>query len=510
MVRAMGGASEAADSKLQSPLLTPLQPTAGGHGAGKQLESILNDESVPWVHRICAATMVEMRMLVPLAAPAVLVYMINYLMSMSTRIFSDHLGTRARRRFPRQHRHPVLRLRPHGSYLHDHKVLFCFPNKNVLPVLGMGSAVEMLCGQAYGANKLDMLGIYMQRSTVLLMATGVPITVLYVFSRPILILLGESPEIARAAAIYVHGLIPQIFAYAANFPIQKFLQAQSIIAPSAYISAATLVVHLVLSYLVVYQFGLGLLGASFMLSTSWWIIAFSDLPEFLKLSLASAVMLYLETWYFQILVLIAGLLKDPEMVLASLAVCMTISEWVLMIPLGFYAATSVRVSNELGAGNPKSAAFSVVVVTMLSFVLSVIISVVILLCSDYISYIYTDGENVAVAVSKMTPLLALTIILNGIQPVLSGVAVGCGWQAFVAYVNIGYYYAVGIPLGFLLGFYFDLGAVGIWSGMIGGTLMPTVILVWVTLRTDWNKEVADAMKRLQRWEGNTPLLAGQE
>lgn len=37
-------------------------------------------------------------------------------------------------------------------------------------------------------------------------------------------------------------------------------------------------------------------------------------------------------------------------------------------------------------------------------------------------------------------------------------AVGCGWQAFVAYVNVGCYYAVGIPLGVLLGFYYDLGA----------------------------------------------------
>lgn len=80
----------------------------------------------------------------------------------------------------------------------------------------------------------------------------------------------------------------------------------------------------------------------------------------------------------------------------------------------------MRVSNELGAGNPKSAAFSVVVVTMLSFVLTSIISVVILLCRDYISYIYTDGDDVAQAVSKLTPLLALTLILNGIQPVLSG------------------------------------------------------------------------------------------
>lgn len=100
---------------------------------------------------------------------------------------------------------------------------------------------------------------------------------------------------------------------------------------------------------------------------------------------------------------------------------------------------------------------------------------------------------------------------------------GCGWQAFVAYVNVGCYYIVGIPLGCLLGFYFDLGAAvrttslrvaffavtlsstyqafdtmaagyiqrlqGIWSGMIGGTLMQTLILIWVTFRTNWNKEV---------------------
>ena len=82
--------------------------------------------------------------------------------------------------------------------------------------------------------------------------------------------------------------------------------------------------------------------------------------------------------------------------------------------------SSVRVSNELGAGNPKSAAFSVVVVTALSFILSVIISAIILLCRDYISYIFTEGEDVSRAVSRLTPLLAFTLILNGIQPVLSG------------------------------------------------------------------------------------------
>ena len=208
----------------------------------------------------------------------------------------------------------------------------------------MGSAVETLCGQAYGAKRYEMLGVYLQRSAILLTLTGIPLAVIYAFSEPLLIILGQSPEISHAASIYVYGLIPQIFAYAFNFPIQKFLQAQSIVAPSAYISAGTLLVHLLLSWIAVYKVGLGLLGASLVLSLSWWIIvgaqfvfivkserckrtwrgftkqAFGGLGEFFRLSSASAVMLCLETWYFQILVLLAGLLKNPELALDSLSI----------------------------------------------------------------------------------------------------------------------------------------------------------------------------------------------
>lgn len=208
----------------------------------------------------------------------------------------------------------------------------------------MGSAVETLCGQAYGAHKYEMLGVYLQRSTVVLTLTAIPVMLVYVFSKQILILLGEQDDVASSASVFVYGLIPQIFAYAVNFPIQKFLQAQSIVAPSAYISAAALILHLLLSWVAVYKIGMGLIGASLVLSLSWWIIvgaqmvyilmskkcketwkglslqAFCGLWEFLKLSSASAVMLCLETWYFQILVLIAGLLRDPELALNSLAV----------------------------------------------------------------------------------------------------------------------------------------------------------------------------------------------
>lgn len=40
--------------------------------------------------------------------------------------------------------------------------------------------------------------------------------------------------------------------------------------------------------------------------------------------------------------------------------------------------------------------------------------------------------------------------------VLTGVAVGAGWQSIVAYVNIASYYLVGIPIGAVLGYIIDL------------------------------------------------------
>ncbi|PKA48666.1 Protein transparent TESTA 12 [Apostasia shenzhenica] len=481
--------------------------------SGGRLEAILSDPVLSLHRRLLLAAGIETRLLIRLAAPAVIVYMVNYVMSMSTQIFSGHLGN--------------LELAA-ASLGNTGIQIFAYGL-----MLGMGSAVETLCGQAYGAHKYSLLGVYLQRSTVLLTATAVPLVVLYAFSRPLLILLGQSPEIAAAASVFVCGLIPQLFAYAANFPIQKFLQAQSIVAPSAYISMAGVVLHVILSWVAVYKLRLGLLGASLVLSVSWWVIvasqfvyivtsrrcrltwngfsweAFAGLPEFLKLSTASAVMLCLETWYFQVLVLIAGLLPNPELALDALSVCMTISGWVFMISIGFNAAASIRVSNELGAKNPKSAAFSVVVVTMMSFIVSIVIAIVILCFRNYLSYIFTEGERVADAVADLCPLLATTIILNGIQPVLSGVAVGCGWQTFVAYVNVGCYYFVGVPAGILLGFKFGLGlgAKGIWAGMIGGTFMQTLILLWITIRTNWSKEVQKAQERLATWdEKKQPLL----
>jgi len=78
------------------------------------------------------------------------------------------------------------------------------------------------------------------------------------------------------------------------------------------------------------------------------------------------------------------------------------------------------VSNELGAGHPKSASFSVVVVTTFSFLIALVFAILVLVFRHSLSYIFTGGITVSDAVADLSPFLALSILLNGIQPVLSG------------------------------------------------------------------------------------------
>nr|TKS04418.1 hypothetical protein D5086_0000141430 [Populus alba] len=173
----------------------------------------------------------------------------------------------------------------------------------------------------------------------------------------------------------------------------------------------------------------------------------------------------------------------------------------LMLFLGINAAISVRVSNELGLGHPRAAKYSVMVTVFQSLVIGLILMAVVLVAKDYFAYIFTSNKEMQVATSKLAFILAITMVLNSVQPVISGVAIGGGWQALVAYINIGCYYVFGLPLGYLLGYRAKLGVEGVWGGMLGGTALQTLLLLIVLYKTNWKKEVAETAERMRKWGG---------
>lgn len=445
-----------------------------------------------------------------LAGPAIFTTVCQYSLGAFTQTFAGHVGTL-----------------PLAAFSIENSVI---AGLSLGVMLGMGSAVETLCGQAFGAGQLDMLGVYLQRSWVILLATAALMMTLYIFALPFLLLIGQTENISRAAGKLALWMIPQLFAYAINFPTAKFLQAQSKIMAMAWISAVALVLHVGLSWLCMLKLGWGMAGGGAVLDASWWFIviaqviyvfsgtcgkawpgftwrAFSNLWGFVRLSLASAVMTCLETWYFMALVLFAGYLKDAEVAVAALSVCTNLLGWTNMISFGFNAAISVRVSNELGASHPRTAKFSVVVMVISSFVIGLTFAILLLIFQNQYPSLFSDSPAVKAVVYELTPLLAFSITVNSIQPGLSGVAIGAGWQGLIAYVNIGCYYIFGVPLGLFLGYTLDMRVKGIWYGMVAGTAVQTVILFWIVYRTNWDKEASIAAKRIKYWRGESEAAA---
>nr|GEX80564.1 multi antimicrobial extrusion protein [Tanacetum cinerariifolium] len=169
--------------------------------------------------------------------------------------------------------------------------------------------------------------------------------------------------------------------------------------------------------------------------------AFNNIPTFVKLAVPSAVMVCLEIWSFKMMVLLSGLLPNPQLETSVLSISMNTCSMIYMIPLGLSGATSVRVSNALGAG-------------------------------------WAQAARLAIRVSMFF------VVIEGVL----GAVRGCGRQKIGAIVNLGSYYLIGIPLAILFAFVFNIGGKGLWLGIIATLLTQAFFLSILMLYTDWEKE----------------------
>ncbi|XP_017980575.1 PREDICTED: protein DETOXIFICATION 18 isoform X3 [Theobroma cacao] len=376
---------------------------------------------------------------------------------------------------------------------------------------GLSGALETLCGQGFGAKMYRMLGIYLQASCIISFLFSVIISILWFYTEPILVLLHQDPEISRTAALYMKYLIPGLFAYGFVQNILRFLQTQSIVIPLVLFSFIPLGIHFGIVYSLVNRTSLGFKGAPLAASISIWISflllamyvvfakkfentwkglsseSFHYILRNLKLALPSAAMVCLEFWAFEILVFLAGLMPNSEITTSLIAICVNTENIAYMITYGLSAAASTRVSNELGAGNPNRAKHAMEVTLKLSVLLALAVVLTLAFGHDVWAGFFSDSRSIIKKFAEMTPLLAVSIAIDAIQGILSGVARGCGWQHLAVWANLGTFYLIGMPIAGVLGFKFKLYVKGLWIGLICGLSCQAGTLTLITLHRKWTK-----------------------
>nr|CAB3494897.1 unnamed protein product [Digitaria exilis] len=336
---------------------------------------------------------------------------------------------------------------------------------------GMAGALDTLCGQAFGARRYGLLGVYKQRAMVVLAVACVPIALVWACAESILLAIGQDADIAAEAGAYARWLIPSLAAFVPLTCHTRFLQAQSIVVPVMVSSGITALTHIFVCYALVYKVGMGSKGAalsaavsystnltilalyvrmSSVCKTTWTGFsreAFAGLREFAKLAVTSAMMVCLEWWSFELLVLLSGILPNPKLETSVLSICINTATLLYMVPLGLGTSTSTE-------------------------------------------------KEVVTYIARMLPVLAVSFFVDALNGSLSGVITGCGKQKIGAHVNLSAFYLVGIPTGVLLAFVFRLNGMGLWLGIVCGSISKLALLLWITLRTDWETEAIKAKERV--------------
>lgn len=356
---------------------------------------------------------------------------------------------------------------------------------------GIAAAVEPLASQAVGARD-ETTGwqafVATLRAAVIV---GIASGILEVVAALMLPWFGIADAIVRPARMFVFAQAPSLMFVTFYLAGKGFLQAHGQTRHALLAAIVANVVNLVLSWLLVWKLDLGAFGAGLtnsianvVLAASVMIPAWRLRPanpgearlvrKVLTMGLPIGLQFLAEVGAFSLVAVLAGRLG--EVAIGAHQIAIGLASTTFMAVLGVSGATSVRVGLAVGEGRSARLPGFLGIGTGAALMTA---SGLLFWAfpSIFVAAFTTHGPTIALA-TRLLGIAALFQIFDGIQGVAAGALRGAGDVRFPFLANLGGHWVVGFPLALFLGFHLELGAVGLWWGLLTGLGMVAALLTW--------------------------------
>ncbi|TPW31769.1 MATE family efflux transporter [Martelella alba] len=391
---------------------------------------------------------------------------------------------------------------------------------------GLAIAVMPMVAQAYGRGDEVAVRRSLRMGMWASLAFGLMVLPLFWYSEPILLAIGQEPDVAARAAIYC-----RIVAFA-MFPALLFNVLRSLVSATGragivlWATILMLLLNAALAYIVVLgHFGLprfGIAGAAvvaftvqlagflflaiyierdaemrrYQLFVRFWRPDWGALREVVALGLPIGVAVLAEVSMFTVASLMMG--RFGAIPLAAHGIAMQLAAITFMVPLGLSQAGTVRVGVFHGQGdfaNLKRAAIAVVVLG-LCFAMIGTMAFAFLPAQLASLFIDTKLPEAAAVIAYAVPLIiisGMTQLVDGTQTMMSGLLRGLKDTRIPMVLVLISYWGIGLGFAFVLAFPFDLKGIGIWIGFMFGLASAAAMLaarLLVLLRRERNALLA--------------------
>ncbi|XP_061734395.1 multidrug and toxin extrusion protein 1-like [Nerophis ophidion] len=383
--------------------------------------------------------------------------------------------------------------------------------------LGLGHACDTLVAQTFGGKNLLRVGVIFQRGIIILLLFCLPCWGLLLNAQPILLLLGQDPEVTRIAQLYITAYFPAIPAMFLHYLQESYLRNQGIILPQMYTSAMANIASAVTNYVLLKVLNLGVNGSAAANTLSkiyacvflfayirwkklhkttwggWSVESLQGWGSFMKLAIPSTLMICFEWWIYEFGGFCAGILGRDE--LAAQHVLISVANMIYMIPLGIQAAACARVGNALGAGDTAGALLTCKLSLSLTAAFALVGGIALSFAKSVIGLIFTSDPQIISRVSHVMNIYCFHQFFDGIVAVCIGIFMGTGKQMIAAVSNFIGYYCIGLTLFLTLMFVAKMNILGFWLGLLICTVLQSTFYIFVIFRMNWKKITEEALKR---------------
>lgn len=380
-------------------------------------------------------------------------------------------------------------------------------------LIGIGILIGMdpLVSQAFGARDRARMSATLERGLLLAGLLSLPIGLSWVWTREMLLLFGQDPELSELAQQYVLVQIPGLPCFLAFMVLRGWLHGRRIVRPALVAVIFANLFNALANWILIFgRLGapeLGVRGAGIATALTQivtfvgfvllmrmlrlgrgartgslsWRERFAGLPDILRIGLPVGVHLALEMWAFQIATLMAG--RIDKVALASHTIVLNLASITFMVPLGISIGAATRVGNLIGAGRLADAQRSAWISLVMGGAVMTLAALAFVLGREALPAFYTDDAAVIALAASVMPIAATFQLFDGTQVVGGAILRGMGRTRPAAVFNLIAFYALGLPIAWWFGFARDGGLTGIWWGLCAGLAAVAVALtLWIGYR----------------------------
>ena len=209
------------------------------------------------------------------------------------------------------------------------------------------------------------------------------------------------------------------------------------------------------------------------------------LSNLLKTSLGgiAQMLISMTSWIF----LMRILSSIGSTAVAGATITIRIIMFTLMPAWGFSNAAATLVGQNLGAGNPQRAENTVWKIGLYNMYFLIAVSILFFLFPKELVGIFTNDEEVVRVGAKWLSILSYSYFIYGWWMVTVQAFNGAGDTRTPTYINLVFFWAIQIPLSYLLAVHGNWGASGVFWGVFISETSVGLFTLWLFSRGQWKK-----------------------